>query len=254
MIHTKFYKSFVFNLFRFKQPHYTDQMTDGGCPLHFIARLVQGKAKICTTNGTLYLQAGDVFYIPMGLRYRSYWTPMVEEVVFYSFGFTCFPCEADMSFALQRITCSATEKSLLAELEQSPAVSPLSIGRLYRFLGEVYPKLAPASIARHTALVSKATDYMQQHPDAKMAEVAQHCGISESGLFVKFRTQLGCTPVEMRHTILVDKAKELLETTDLTVEEISNALLFSSSSYFRKVFGAKTGLTPTQYRKQTRRI
>ena len=55
----------------------------------------------------------------------------------------------------------------------------------------------------------------------------------------------------MKQEILCEKAVQLLTTTDLSVEEISNRLLFSSSSYFRKIFKKYTGKTPRQIRKDS---
>ena len=42
------------------------------------------------------------------------------------------------------------------------------------------------------------------------------------------------TPNQMRNQILLEKAKDILITTDMSVENISDYLQFSSPSYFKK--------------------
>lgn len=251
MTDAQFYKSFSFNLFHHRRCHMTDQMTSQGCPYHYIARMIHGTAKISTSTTTLFLKEGDIFYIPRGLKYRSYWYPDGETVQFYSFGFDYFPSDEHTFYKLQKLECNAAEKALLSELESDLTATPLSIGRLYRFLGEIYSKMLVESTSANQVIVNKAMEFMRQNSGYTVSDVARHCGISESGLFVKFRQHLNQTPVEARHRILTDKAAELLCTTDLAIDEISDQLGFSSSSYFRKVFRAQTGQTPSEYRKRS---
>jgi hypothetical protein len=138
--------SFFSDSFRFlninlkKKSHYTDARS--GCPAYYLAYMIAGHAKIVSDEKTIYIKEGDVFYIPKGLRYRSHWYPEGE---FYSFGFGWFPAEEGAGCALQKIECTPAALALLAELESDLTVSPLSIGRLYRFLGEVRPAMQAAA-------------------------------------------------------------------------------------------------------------
>lgn len=93
---------------------------------------------------------------------------------------------------------------------------------------------------------------MRNTDDFTMKDVATHCKISESGLYPIFQKVFQKTPLEMKQEILCEKAVQLLTTTDLSVEEISNRLLFSSSSYFRKILRKYTGKTPREIRKESR--
>ena len=56
-------------------------------------------------------------------------------------------------------------------------------------------------------------------------------------------------PNSYRQKVLCDKASEILATTDLSIEEISSMLKFSSAAYFRKIFKEHTGTTPSGFRK-----
>lgn len=57
------------------------------------------------------------------------------------------------------------------------------------------------------------------------------------------------TPTEFKQRVLINKAAELLQTTDLPIEEISWRLGFSSPSYFRKIFKKYHTESPREFRK-----
>ena len=47
----------------------------------------------------------------------------------------------------------------------------------------------------------------------------------------------------------IDEAKRLLEHTDRPISAISEALAYSSQSYFQNVFKKVTGMTPNEFRR-----
>lgn len=246
----KFFKSFSFNIFQYKQYRTTDMW--GGCPVHYLAQMINGSAKIVTESQTLTLKKGDVFYIPKNLPYRSFWYPENDSVRFYSFGFEFFPT-ANNGYKLQKIKLTNGEEALFDALKENIIPSLATIGRLYYLLGEITPRLSPDEQSL-CETVNKALEFMRQNSDSSIKQVAFFCNVSEAGLYNKFKKYLGKTPVTVKQEILCEKAKELLLSTDKSVEEISAALGFSSSSYFRKIFYSKTLKTPTAYRKESRNI
>ena len=255
MTEAEFYKGFIFHIFRYEHYASTDWVKDNGCRQHYLAHMISGSAKICVREEVLHLKPGDVFYIPKGLRYRSHWYPEGNAPVqFYSFGFDHFHTPDATSYPLQKISCSQEALTYLTELESDLAVSLLSVGRLYRFLGAVCSDMQQNNLRNSPQIISRAMDFMRQSSIFSIKDVANHCGISESGLYAIFRRELQQTPNQVKHKILAEKAVALLRTTDFSVEEISRRLNFSSSSYFRKILQAQTGKSPTQIRKSSRQI
>lgn len=247
MIDTQFFKSFRFDLFQSKG-NYSRHIES--CPLNFFRRIRSGKVRIVTDQEDLQFTEGDFFFIPKGLKYRVYWTVENGNIEFASFGFTFFPLAKRTDFRPQKLDCSPEEAALFREMEKDFTVNPASVGNLYRFLGQVLPKMKVSKESKPDLLLDTALTYMQNNRGYTMADVARHCGVSECNLFIKFRKHLGKTPVEIRHEILSEEAVKLLATTDFSVDEISEQLGFSSSSYFRKVLKSVTGKTPTQLRKE----
>ena len=250
MTDIQFYKSFRFFLLRFGKYRMTDNTM--GCHVHYLARMVKGTAKICSSGVNLNIKPNDVFYIPKGLEYKSYWHPDDNgEIEFYSFAFSCFPKAESGRYVLQKIDCTDEEFEMLSLLESDLSVSPLSVGRLYTFLGQIMPKLYLDSISGREVTVDKAIEIMRADSNINISKVAQMCGISESGLYVTFKNILGKTPGQIRQKVVVEKAVELLTSTDISIEEVSSRLGFSSSSYFRKILKIEKGKTPRQIRKES---
>ena len=246
MVDAQFFNSFRFNLFR-SRINYSKNIES--CPLNFFRRIKSGSVRILTEDIDLQLKEGDIFFIPKGLKYRVFWTCQNGRIEFPSFGFTLFPLPKHTEFLPQKLACTPEEAAFFLEMEQTYEITPSSVGNLYRFMGAVLPKMIAAPKRKSDLIIDTALAYMNSNLNYTMADVARHCKISESNLFIKFRNCLGKTPVEIRHEILCDKAQRLLATTDFSIEEISEQLGFSSSSYFRKVLKSTTGKTPTQIRR-----
>ena len=80
-------------------------------------------------------------------------------------------------------------------------------------------------------------------------EIARQIGICESALYAAFAKLGEGTLHEMKDRILFEKAKTLLLTTDMPIEQISSQLNFCSCTYFRKRFKTHFGITPREMRK-----
>lgn len=252
MTDAEFSKTFQFNLVRYHQFHLTDRTTE---PLdtHFVGYLVSGTAEIRTRRRKLLLRAGDVFYMPKGLLYQSLWYPAAgEEVRFYSFGFALFPTEK--AYALQTLTPNEEAWQTLRDLCRCVPFREEGAGLLYRLLEQLRPTMTVSHPEKRHRKVEKAVEVMRRDPYVTVGEVAAYCGVSESGLYALFKSTLNETPNRVRRQILCERAKELLSTTDLTVEQISSQLSFSSSSYFRKVFYEHIGKTPREVYREARNI
>lgn len=248
MNNQQFFQSFKFKKITFNRNHHTDNYTNQGARTNFIGQLIKGSAKLVSKSETVSLKENDIFYIPKGCHYHSYWyTNETAELEWYSFGFDYLPLENNGNYTLQKITPDIAKFNTLKKIEDNLIVNASTIGYLYSFLGDVFPYMV-RSDKPHELLTEKAVQYMREHSDFKMHDVAEYCNISESSLYSIFKKHMGKTPNEIRQKIICEKAEELLITTTLTVEEISGKLGFSSSSYFRKILKKHTQLTPKEIR------
>jgi transcriptional regulator GlxA family with amidase domain len=63
-----------------------------------------------------------------------------------------------------------------------------------------------------------------------------------------FRREAGTTPGQYIERTRIARARELLETTDLTISQIARRCGFAAPETFFRSFGRTLGLTPTEYR------
>ncbi|RYY54075.1 MAG: AraC family transcriptional regulator [Chitinophagaceae bacterium] len=78
--------------------------------------------------------------------------------------------------------------------------------------------------------------------------LAEHLNVSPSYLSDLLRTQTGQNAQQFIHARLIDKAKELLSGTSLSVSEIAFQLGFEHPQSFSKLFRAKAKLSPLEFR------
>ncbi|MBE6738995.1 MAG: helix-turn-helix transcriptional regulator [Ruminococcaceae bacterium] len=247
-----FFKNFTFNKYNFFKYRFTDNFVFPGCTTHYIGIMLKGHARLNTHYYSIDVKEGDVFYIPKNLLYQSRWYgDENNEIEFFSLGFKIFPKEENMEYMLQKLSITEDEYKLLMKITENLNEDCMNIGLLYTFIGSVSKNMKINSSEKQDENIRKAISFMHQNPNATVNDIAHYCNMSESGIYAMFKRVLNKTPVEIKHKILIDKACELLATTDKSIEEISDILGFSSASYFRKVMKSQLGKTPREIRKNS---
>lgn len=101
--------------------------------------------------------------------------------------------------------------------------------------------------------VQQAVLYVEEHlqDPLGMSDVASHIHLNPSYFSALFKEQTGFTFSEYVTRSRLQKAKELLLQTRLTIADISEQVGYQTSKYFIKLFKEYEGTSPNQYRKQT---
>lgn len=82
-----------------------------------------------------------------------------------------------------------------------------------------------------------------------VSELARRFGYSESYFIRHFKLHMGITPANYIIEKRIALAKELLQSSSLSVGEIANRCgFFEDANYFSRVFKSRTGFIPTVYR------
>lgn len=80
--------------------------------------------------------------------------------------------------------------------------------------------------------------------------MAMQAGLEERTFLRRFSAATGLRPVEYCQHLRIDRARELLESTNATVERIGWDVGYGDPASFRKLFLKLTGLTPSSYRRR----
>lgn len=86
-----------------------------------------------------------------------------------------------------------------------------------------------------------------------LKDVAQAVCLSPKYISRIFKQKTGVTFSEYRLRIKVDKAKDLLTKTGLNIDQISDKLGYENAESFIRQLKKRTGLTPTEFRKKSRK-
>ena len=96
----------------------------------------------------------------------------------------------------------------------------------------------------------KARNFIGEHSDEKVSltKVAKLVNISPNHLSDKFKEVTGVNFVDYIAQTRTEKARELLDNSNLRISEIAFAVGFQSLSQFNRVFKKLTGKSPSAYR------
>ncbi|PKM33993.1 MAG: AraC family transcriptional regulator [Gammaproteobacteria bacterium HGW-Gammaproteobacteria-12] len=86
--------------------------------------------------------------------------------------------------------------------------------------------------------------------EASLADMAARAGLGERTFLRRFRSATGMKPTEYCQQLRVTKARELLEFTRQSIEQVAWQVGYGDSGAFRKVFTRLVGLSPGDYRRR----
>jgi AraC family transcriptional activator FtrA len=87
------------------------------------------------------------------------------------------------------------------------------------------------------------------HAPLQAADLARAAAMSERNFYRRFQAATGTTPSEWLLQARITRACELLETGDLPLERVADAVGFSSADTFRSAFRRRIGVSPSAYRR-----
>ncbi len=82
-------------------------------------------------------------------------------------------------------------------------------------------------------------------------EICKTIGISRIQLYRKVKALLSCNVNDYILSVRLQKAKYLLNESDMSISEIAYKVGFSSSAYFSTVFKSKFNVTPSEFREKS---
>lgn len=113
------------------------------------------------------------------------------------------------------------------------------------------PAESPAQAGSLEVSLEKAAQYISTHyaDPLTLAGVAKIAGFTPTYFSRRFKEFSGTGFREFLNHVRLNNASQLLRSTDLSIQEISQRCGFSSSNYFGDSFRAAYGKSPREYRK-----
>ena len=106
----------------------------------------------------------------------------------------------------------------------------------------------------HVNMVNHARNRIREtlEDDLTIQKIAKEMSVSYSNFRKLFKEFTGVSPCLYQQDLRLQRAKELLTTSNLSIKQIAYQLRFESPDYFSSKFKIKTGITPSEFRNQTR--
>ena len=238
-------------------------------PEHGLCLFLQGRAEYQLINPEtveeefLTAHEVDLIYLPKNSRYTVHFYPDHQPVKNYLLNFMLYNRDLQEIFfapkvkrLLKNTPASVIEvfSAAAAVFEQKAQNTNKMKALAYQALSDVSAlSVAASAQKRGYSLIAPGVAYMENHISEAftVADLARLCNVSETYFRRLFKRYAGKSPLQHKNDILLGKARQLLASRELSVQEISDRLGYFDTAYFCKVFKKNTGLTPREYMNKT---
>jgi transcriptional regulator GlxA family with amidase domain len=102
------------------------------------------------------------------------------------------------------------------------------------------------------AVIGRCQVWVAEHYDESnpVREMVRLSGLPERTFKRRFRLSTGMSPLEYVHTVRIEEAKQLLETSTAPIEEVAREVGYEDPAFFGRLFRRNVNLTAAQYRKR----
>ncbi len=164
--------------------------------------------------------------------------------------FTSLVCRAAIEGGLSPEEAYALGDSYIQSAESAQSLddlNPLPMMMYDDFIRRVHKCRTNPKLSMQ---VQKCVDYIEMHLEEKIraADLAALVGYTEYYLTHKFKEETGLSVTDYAKFAKIERAKVLLKSTDMTVQDIAASLAFNTRNYFSRIFQEVTGQTPMEYR------
>lgn len=233
-----------------------------GYMLHYV---YSGKGIYVCQGKVYHLKAGDFFFISPDstITYTSdhsdpwsyYWFGFRGQLVEHYLKETAI-CADNPVFSLNHSTERIKSgMSRLIEISLASEHNDILLNscllEILHQLNKSFPKEVTQQQGNSPKLFfSQAVSFLQHNYERtiKIGDLANLLNIDRSYLHRLFIEQAGISPKQFLTNLRIDRAKQLLQDSDLDIKSIAYSVGFEDAGNFSKLFKQETGLSPTQFR------
>ncbi len=162
---------------------------------------------------------------------------------------TCQPPLSGIAVAAEQIgERAAAVLSAMMQGKPAPA-APIHVPPI-----GIITRQSTDTMAIGNPLLLQALGYIREHATEpiRINDVLRAVPISRRSLERFFHDLLGRSPAEEIRRVRIERAKQLLATTDLAIPKVAKASGFGTGEYLATLFRQEVGMTPLKYRAAAR--
>jgi AraC family transcriptional regulator of arabinose operon len=245
-------------------PGYTyDQKIPNENHLHFV---LNGKGIITMNGKTYHINKGNIFVIMKGIAINYYadsedpWEYM--WVTFDGEKAADYLAYAGFTYDNPVITSTIPTATYHPMIEKILDANTLTLANEIRRVGYLYDLLSTMIDAQNSAKGERKYDYSNEtyvehalqyislnySKHIKVNDIANDIGINRSYFTSIFKKAFHVSPQEYLMNFRFQKAAELIKSTNLSIQDISNMVGYENPYNFSKMFKNFYGASPKNYR------
>ena len=202
-----------------------------GRPFAALAFRISGEVEFEIAGKRFSSRAGDVCFIPQNVSYTAVYSGCEYVVVHFK------KCnyKTHENFSVDNISYIAAEFSKLCTEWKEKHSAMRAKATLYKILSRIAEQ--KTLTITDTAFL-KSVRYMEENlsdPTLSLTQVCAAVGISEAGLRRKFHAYYNLSPKKYLIKLRLDRAVELLVSSDKSVKEIALDCGFEDEKYFSRI-------------------
>lgn len=226
----------------------------------------EGEFESASTGGKVKIKEGEVFLLFPGewhtyspdpkIGWKQYWIGFkgknMDDRVAAGF---LQPSKPVYHIGYSTQIISLYKDAMQAAMEEKAYMQQLLAGIVNHLIGLMYAlerNIVLDKNAAHVNMVLRAQQYIRESLESTLSiqDIAERLGVSYSTLRKQFKEYTGLSPAIYQQDLKLQRAKELLTTTNLSIKEIAYRLNFDSPDYFSAKFKIKTGRKPSEMRRK----
>lgn len=151
---------------------------------------------------------------------------------------------------------SLYESAYRSAVEEAAYSQQVLAGIVNHLIGLMYALERNIALGRdgaHVDMINRARLRIRTTLESNITiqQITEELGVSYSNFRKLFKEYTGISPSLYQQDLKLQRAKELLSTTSMSIKEIAYQLNFESPDYFSSKFRLKTGAKPSEFRKMT---
>lgn len=211
-------------------------------------------------------ESGDVFLISPGKIHHTSGMKYERAVIYFSEKFIndyfsenfksvlldCFKTNGiKMQYFIKNIEDVCDEFAQLIKSNKKAEIAVKLAGLLLMLINNMNKPVENREEKNVGYMVADIVDFIGENYSwlENIGEIAEKFFISREYLCKIFKKQTGVTVISYLNTLKLEKAQQLLTSSNKRISEIVALCGYSSSTYFGKLFAEKYGMSPREYRK-----
>lgn len=257
IIQTEFRVKDIYRVVTQNIPQKFIEKIKSGRPHSGFIYVMGGKTEYTFDECSFTVKAGDILLLPQNSHYSMNVLTPWYKVIFADFDF-----EIPDNMTLSTTGCiyksnigteTAFQKLLKRWLFKSPAWKTSCLAALYDIYASIIldnsHDYVPLSKQKYIEPALKMIVQSYTMQDIKISQLARACQMSETHFRRLFKEVYYVSPAQYISKLRINYAKDLMKYENASVQQVSEALGYSSIYHFSKVFKRITDFSPSEYKK-----